>query len=237
MTADLYNNDPADGSTGSEMDESAIKTYLQNNPGFFENHPELLELIQLPHESGRAVSLVERQVSVLRERNMEMRQRLNNLLEAARTNDELFGKTKRLVLNLLDARDLSTLVDTLYESLGNDYQLQYFSLVLLTDASRIPDTPARVAGLEEAENQIGTLLRGNRAICGVLRQEELHFLFGNKAREIGSVAAAPLMRGQSYGILAIGNSDPNFYRSSMGTLFLSYIAEVLNRIVPKFIKS
>ena len=205
-------------------------------PIFFENHPDLLELIQLPNESGRAVSLVERQVAVLRERNMEMRQRLNNLLEAARTNDKLFEKTKRLVLNLLDSRDINSLVDTLYESLGNDYQLQYFSLVLLTDTTRLPDNPARVVGLDEAENQVGTLLRSNRAICGVLRQEELQFLFGNKAGEIGSVAAVPLTRGQSYGILAIGNSDPNYYRSSMGTLFLSYIAEVLNRILPKFIK-
>ncbi|WP_353738359.1 DUF484 family protein [Porticoccus sp. W117] len=220
----------------TSIDDAAIKAYLQDNPNFFENHPDLLELIQLPHESGRAVSLVERQVAVLRERNMEMRQRLNNLLEAARTNDKLFEKTKRLVLNLLDSRDINSLVDTLYESLGNDYQLQYFSLVLLTDTTRLPDNPARVVGLEEAENQVGTLLRSNRAICGVLRQEELQFLFGNKAGEIGSVAAVPLTRGQSYGILAIGNSDPNYYRSSMGTLFLSYIAEVLNRILPKFIK-
>ncbi|UTW45157.1 DUF484 family protein [bacterium SCSIO 12696] len=226
----------ADNSSPANIDDATIKAYLQNNPGFFENHPDLLELIQLPHESGRAVSLVERQVAVLRERNMEMRQRLNNLLEAARTNDKLFEKTKRLVLNLLDSRDINSLVDTLYESLGNDYQLQYFSLVLLTDTTRLPDNPAKVVGLEEAENQVGTLLRSNRAICGVLRQEELHFLFGNKAGEIGSVAAVPLTRGQSYGILAIGNSDPNYYRSSMGTLFLSYIAEVLNRILPKFIK-
>ena len=230
MTADNNSNNSAN------IDDAAIKAYLQDNPNFFENHPDLLELIQLPHESGRAVSLVERQVAVLRERNMEMRQRLNNLLEAARTNDKLFEKTKRLVLNLLDSRDINSLVDTLYESLGNDYQLQYFSLVLLTDTTRLPDNPARVVGLDEAENQVGTLLRSNRAICGVLRQEELQFLFGNKAGEIGSVAAVPLTRGQSYGILAIGNSDPNYYRSSMGTLFLSYIAEVLNRILPKFIK-
>ena len=232
MTADSSNPK----TSNNAVDEATIKAYLQDNPAFFESHPDLLELIQLPHESGRAVSLVERQVAVLRERNMEMRQRLNNLLDAARTNDKLFEKTKRLVLNLLDSRDLNSLVDTLYESLGSDYQLQYYSLVLLTDATRVPGNAARVVGLDEAENQIGTLLRSNRAICGVLRQEELSFLFGDKARDIGSVAAVPLTRGQSYGILAIGNSDPNYYRSSMGTLFLSYIAEVLNRILPKFIK-
>lgn len=220
----------------TDVSEADIKAYLRENPDFFENHPDLLETIQLPHESGKAVSLVERQVSVLRERNMEMRQRLNNLLEAARANDKLFEKTKRLVLTLLDARDLTTLVDTLYESLGTDYQLQYFSLVLLSDNTQLPPNPARVVGLDEAQSQVGTLIRSNRAICGILRSDELEFLFGDAASEIGSVAAVPLTRGQSYGILAIGNSDPNYYRSSMGTLFLSYIAEVLNRILPKFIK-
>ncbi len=232
----MDDNKPNNNPAGSASTEASVKAYLSENPAFFENHPDLLELIQLPHESGKAVSLIERQVSVLRERNIEMRQRLNNLLEAARANDKLFEKTKRLVLTLMDARDLPGVVDTLYESLGTDYQLQYYSLVLLSDGKQLPPNPARVAGLDEAQNQVGTLLRSNRAICGVLRSEELEFLFGDKSTEIGSVAAVPLTRGQSYGILAIGNSDPNFYRSSMGTLFLSYIAEVLNRILPKFIK-
>lgn len=218
------------------ISEDDIKAYLNNNPGFFENHPDLLEVIQLPHESGKAVSLIERQVSVLRERNMEMRHRLNNLLDAARTNDKLFEKTKRLVLNLLDARDLNAVVETLYDSLGTDYQLPYFSLVLLNNNSELPSNTARVVGLEEANSQVGTLLRSNRAICGILRTEELEFLFGEQASDIGSVAAVPLSRGQNFGILAVGNSDPNYYRSSMGTLFLSYIAEVLNRILPRFIK-
>jgi uncharacterized protein YigA (DUF484 family) len=36
-------------------------------------------------------------------------------------------------------------------------------------------------------------------------------------------------------MLSIGNRDPQYYRSSMGTLFLSYIAEVLNRLLPKYL--
>ena len=226
----------AEKSEATDADVEAIKQYLTDNPNFFDEHPDLLESIQLPHESGKAVSLIERQVSVLRERNLEMRQRLNNMLDAARTNDKLFEKTKRLVLNLLDARDLPELVDTLYESLGTDYQLEYFSLVLLTDNKQLPPNQAKAVGMDEAEDQIGTLIRSNRAICGVLRADELSFLFGDKADGVGSVAAMPLHRGHNYGILAVGNSDPNYYRSSMGTLFLSYIAEVLNRILPRFMK-
>lgn len=213
--------------------EAKVKEYLQTHPEFFNAHPDLLESLQLSHDSGGAVSLVERQITVLRERNMEMRHRLSNLLESARTNDKLFEKTKRLVLTLLEAANLAEAVNNLYDSLGTDYQIEFYSLLLLGSDSQMPASPARVVGLEQAQSQIGTLLRTNRAICGVLREDELQFLFGDNSDKVGSVAAVPLSNGSLFGILAIGNSDSNYYRSSMGTLFLSYIAEVLNRIIPR----
>ena len=216
--------------------DQQVKDYLLNNPDFFDEHPDLVENLQLPHDSGKAVSLVERQVSVLRERNIELRQRLNTLMESARDNEKLFEKTKRLALILLDAEDLPTMVEALYESLRNDYQVEYISLLLFGDDSLLSDNaPARVVSLDEANQHIGTLLRTNRSICGVLRSEEMTFLFDHKATEIGSIAAVPLHDGQTFGILAVGNSDPNYYRSSMGTLFLSYIAEVLNQLMPRYL--
>jgi uncharacterized protein len=219
----------------SELSAQQVSTFLSDNPDFFSQHPQIIENLELPHESGKAVSLIERQISVLRERNMEMRARLNNLLESARANDKLFEKTKRLVLNILEAPDLDAIVNTLYESLGTDFKVEFHNLILLGESDKIPTSHARVVGMDEAHNAIGTLLRTNRAICGVLRRDELEFLFGEDADKIGSVAAVPLCHGNIFGILAIGNRDPNRYRSSMGTLFLSYIAEVLNRVAPKLL--
>ncbi|HEB29131.1 MAG TPA: DUF484 family protein [Porticoccus sp.] len=221
--------------TNSELSSEQIKVYLQTHPDFFEYHPDLLELISLPHESGAAVSLVERQISVLRERNLEMRQRISGMLEAAKTNDKLFDKTKRLVLALLDTQDLPSIVDTVSESLSNDFQVEFHSLTLFGDPQSIPTCNAKIVSQSQANNQIGTLLRTNRAICGVLGSDELSFLFGEKSTEVGSVAAVPLSHGSAFGLLAIGHSDPNYYRSSMGTLFISYIAEVLNRITPNLL--
>lgn len=216
--------------------EKIVREFLRDNPGFLDKNPDILECLTLPHDSGGAVSLVERQVSVLRDRNEEMRGRLENLLQTARDNDSLFEKTKRLVLSLLEAEDLSELVEALYDSLGKDYAIEFYSLTLLGEEQQLPNTLARVAGMDKASSQMSTLLTSNRAVCGILREEEMTFLFGDKGHQVGSVAAVPLCYGNTYGILAVGNSDPNFYKSSMGTLFLSYIAEVLNRIVPGFLK-
>jgi len=216
-------------------DDTGVADHLRAHPDFFERHPEVLEQLQLPHQSGAAISLIERQVSVLRERNLDMRQRLNALLTTARDNDKLFEKTKRLVLALLEAHQLSEVVDALYHSLAADFDVPFYNLVLLGEATALPASGARVVGLDAAQQSIGALLRGNRAICGILRREELQFLFSDDAARIGSVAAVPLYRGRVFGVLAIGHGDPNHYRSSMGTLFLSYIAEVLNRVCPRLL--
>ena len=216
--------------------EQIVRDFLQANPTFLDKNPDILESLSLPHNAGNAVSLVERQVGVMRDRNKEMRKRLDNMLETAHDNDLLFEKTKRLVLNLLEAKNLPALIETLYDSLGKDYAIDFYSLTLLGDDKQLPPTMARVSSIEKANEKVGTLLGSSRAVCGVLREDEMTFLFGEKGLQVGSVAAVPLRYNNLYGILAVGNSDPNFYKSSMGTLFLSYIAEVLNRILPKHLK-
>lgn len=139
------------------------------------------------------------------------------------------------MLALLEANQLAEVVDALYHSLAADFDVPFYNLVLLGEATALPASGARVVGLDAAQQSIGALLRGNRAICGILRREELQFLFGDDAARVGSVAAVPLYRGRVFGVLAIGHGDPNHYRSSMGTLFLSYIAEVLNRVCPRLL--
>ena len=217
--------------------DKIVREFLRDNPDFLDKNTDILETLVLPHNSGKAVSLVERQLGVLRDRNKEMRTRLDNMLQTAHDNDLLFEKTKRLVLNLLEAKTLASIVEAVYDSLGKDFGIEYYSLTLLGNDKKLPRTMARIASIEKANESVGTLLGANRAVCGILREEEMVFLFGESGRQVGSVAAVPLRYDSLYGILAVGNSDPNFYKSSMGTLFLSYIAEILNRLMPGHLKA
>ncbi|WP_439509305.1 DUF484 family protein [Marinimicrobium koreense] len=217
----------------SQLTDEQVAQYLEAHPDFFVQHRKLLADLELPHESGPAVSLVERQVSVLRERNMDMRHRLSKLLDNARENDKLFDKTKRLVLALLEGRDMGDIIDALCFSFDQDFNIHYTSILLFGHEDRVPSSQARVVTIGEARQYIAPLLKNNRAMCGTLGEGELQFLFGDNAHQIGSVATVPLVHGNAYGLLAIGNRDPHYYRSSMGTLFLGYIAEVLNRLLPE----
>lgn len=217
------------------LEPEQIEAWLRENPDFFESHPDLLAELSLPHESGSAISLVERQVAILRERNIDMRHRLSKLLDNARDNDKLFDKTKRLVLNLLEGQDMGDIIDALHYSFDKDFSIHFTSVILFGNLEKVPSSQARVVSIADAREHLGALLKNSRAVCGTLGSKELEFVFGNHASEIGSVAVVPLVHGSAFGLLAIGNRDPQYYRSSMGTLFLGYIAEVLNRLLPKYL--
>ena len=75
------------------LDSETVAAYLRLHPEFFVQHEELIPELRIPHQPGEAVSLVERQVKLLRERNIEMRHRLSQLMDVARENDRLFDKT------------------------------------------------------------------------------------------------------------------------------------------------
>ena len=213
-------------------DAEAVAAYLRAHPEFFVDHDELIPELRIPHQPGTAVSLVERQVKLLRERNIEMRHRLSQLMDVARDNDRLFDKTRRLVLDLLDASSLEEVVSAVEDSLRHEFQVPFVSLILFSDAA-LP--VGRSVSSAEAHQAIGGLLAGGKTICGVLRPHELEFLFGKEdAPQVGSAAVVSLNHQGLHGILAIGSADPQHYKSSLGTLFLSYIAEVLARVLPRF---
>jgi uncharacterized protein YigA (DUF484 family) len=214
------------------LDSDTVAAYLRLHPEFFIDHDELIPELRIPHQRGDTVSLVERQVKLLRERNIEMRHRLSQLMDVARDNDRLFDKTRRLVLDLLDAGSLEEVVSCVEDSLRREFQVPFVSLILFSD---VPMPVGRTVSSAEAHQAIGGLLAGGKTICGVLREHELNFLFGAEdGAQVGSAAVVSISYQGLHGVLAIGSADPQHYKSSLGTLFLGYIAEVLARVVPGF---
>jgi hypothetical protein len=66
---------------------------------------------------------------------------------------------------------------------------------------------------------------------------EIDFLFPSTSQPILSAAVVPISSKDTLlGVLAIGSFDADHFRSNMGTLFLSYITDVLNRIIPNLMQ-
>ncbi len=218
----------------AEIDEEQVAAFLRENPGFFNRQPAVLADLELPHESGTAVSLVERQLGVLRERNQELRSRLVKLVDNARDNDRLFELTRRLVLDLLLADSLSAAVDSLDSSLKKDFKTDFNSLYLFGAQERTTGN-YRCVTPATARESVGNLMDARQVICGILRKEENEFLFGDNAEQIKSAAVVPIRNTTNIGLLAVGSRDSQHYKSGMGTLFLSYIGEVLAHALPRYL--
>ena len=220
-----------DESPSESLEAAAIAAYLEAHPDFFIEHEELLPALRIPHQRGDTISLVERQITILRERNIELRHRLSHLMDVARDNDRLFDKTRRLILALMDATSLEDVVISVEDSLRQDFQVPFVSLILLGDN---PMPVGRWVTHADAQTAIGGLLSEDKSVCGSLREHELDFLFGEEQRkQIGSTAVVAISYQGIHGVLAIASRDPQHYKSSVGTLFLSYIAEVMGRVLPR----
>ncbi len=229
-STDTPSASPADNAAPNTEAE-AIIAFLLDHPDFFAEHDELLVSMRIPHQRGDTVSLVERQLKLLRERNIEMRHRLSQLMDVARDNDRLFDKTRRLNLALMDATSLEEIVIAVEDSLRQEFQVPFVSLILFSD-NAMP--VGRWVTTAEAQKAIGGLI-GEKTVCGALREHELAFLFGaEQSKEVGSTAIVTLNHLDLHGVLAIGSRDPQHYKSSVGTLFLNYIADVLGRLLPRF---
>ena len=214
------------------LTDELVREFLVDNDNFLQRYPDLLDILHVPHASGSAVSLVEKQVTVLRDKNVELRHKLKALTDNARDNDILYEKTRKLILKLLEADSLEALYRAFGNSMPADFKVEYSCLILFGDYGDVPGN-CRVESKEVAKSEIGALLKSGKPVCGALRNEELNYLFP-RSGNVGSAAMIPLDGEASLGLIAVGSSDANYYNSTVGTLFLSQIADVIMRLLPRF---
>jgi len=221
-----------------DLTPEQVADYLRANPDFFVEQDELLRSLTLPHDSGRAISLVERQVHLFREQRDTLRRELVELVSIARHNDRLFEKSKRLLMQVIEARTLNDMAAAIDDSIRGDFGLDAASVLLFTDQD-LPEASQgalHVVGPELARERLGMLLDGERAVCGQFRESEREFLFPDREEPIASVALVPLRREELVGVFAVGSCQPGYFDQSMGSLFLSYISDTLSRLLPPMIQ-
>jgi len=225
--------------TEETLSEDAIHDYLADNPDFFERHAELLGSLRLPHSSGAAVSLVERQVSVLRQKDLKHERKLRELLKVARANDALAGKIHRLTLELLGSSDLATTLASLEEALRADFGADQSILVMFGEPEVFADIKVGrffkvVAREDGALKAFSTFLKGSGPRCGQIRDSQRDFLFGKETDEIGSAALVPLGSGSAIGFMAIGSADSERFHPGMSIDFLGRLGELVAEALKRF---
>jgi len=228
---------PVRGVDLEPIPEDAIADYLQQNPDFFERHAPVLAKLKLPHGRGAAtVSLVERQVLVLREKNEKLEARLRELIEVARDNDVLASKIHRLACRLLRARTAPALIDALEASLREDFGASEWILLLApapqSEIAKISSRHLRIVDAMAHElKMFETLFESGRPRCGQIRDSQRDYLFGPDTIEIASAALVPLGPNASAGLLAIGSPDTERFHPTMSTEFLARIGNLVSESI------
>jgi hypothetical protein len=220
----------ARGVVAVETEEEAIATYLQHNPDFFERHHAVLARLRLPHaRGGSTISLVERQIEVLREKHAAVEGKLAEFVRVARANDALADKLHQFTKRLLRASSRQAVIETMESSLRVDFDAIHSVLVLVgAQPDLVPQRFVRSVRADDANlKSFETLFTNGKPRCGQARDSQREFLFGADANDIGSVALVPLGDKGSVGLLALGSTDRDRFHPGMSTEFLARMADLI----------
>jgi hypothetical protein len=212
------------------LSEDSIADYLKSHPDFFERHAPLVLGLKLPHRAGGAsISLVERQVAMLRQRNGQLERQLKDLVAVAKQNDALVEKIHQLCLKLMRAPTLAARLEQLETGLREDFAAEIAVLVLFPDApaEAVREGFVRRLGADDADvRPFATFLRAAKPRCGPLRDRQKN-IFERDADAVSSAALVPLGAESKLGFLIIGSRDPEHFHPGKRMDFLARLGEVL----------
>jgi uncharacterized protein YigA (DUF484 family) len=204
-----------------------VARYLAEHPDFFEQHPELLGVINIPHpQNGQAISLVERQSLLLRDRIRALEARIAEMLRHGEENDVIADKVVRWARALLLQTDPVQLPSTAVEELKRLFAVPF-------GAVRVWDVQPAYAGIACAEavsDDVKRLASSMQApFCGSNVGFEAARWMAADEGAVHSLAMLPLRIGASpdaFGLLVLGSPDKDRFQITMGTAFLARIAEL-----------
>ena len=218
--------------------ENLVSDYLKENPDFFVKNPSILAELEIPHEHGSAISLVEKQLSVLRDQNCETNKRIHELIEIAHQNEELARRIHKLALTLMDANDPRDIFATLYENLKKNFYADKVIVRLFANPSFIDSFPTEeFVGKDSVEESLfRAVIEKLEPLSGKMKRQQQVFLFGDECDDIASSVMIPLHGSSWGGILAIGSFDAEHFSSGMGIELLANLGEILSFIIKPWIK-
>ncbi len=214
--------------------EEGVARYLRDHPDYFERHEDLLEVLRVPHAGrGAAVSLLERQAAVLRERLVAKDRERRDFLAAARENEALGERLHRLAVALIDAASLDDVFGSVYELGRNQLRLDTVTVLLGIDGGPLAGR-AEFVSPDDARLRRALALSRGRPLCGpktVLA--EARGLLGADEARIASVALVALRDPVRSGVILLGSRDPERFPPGAGTLYLGRLGDLVMRAVAR----
>ena len=229
-----------DNNASNPLNDEKVAQYLQTNPDFFQQHENLLENLTIPHSNtGIATSLIERQVSILRKQKNELDSQLQNLIQAARNNEQIINRMQRFTLNIIHAHSVEDIIMLCQEEMLSNFNADYIGIKLIAKSNKFDtdnDDAVFVATDDDLLQSFNPLFKNRKPLCGRITHKQRQLMFPNHIHDIKSAVLAPLQNTENIGIIALGSTDESRFQASMGTLFISHLAEIITASLSKHLK-
>lgn len=218
------------------MKSEEVAHYLKGHPEFFDEYAELLNAVTLAHpHGGRAISLAERQMMTLREKNKALELRLAELVRFGRENDAILDRLQRWTRGLLLQRSTRLLPEALTGSLAEIFVVPHLALRIWEATDDFADLPIAqpvTVDLISMANQLA------HPYVGVPTAAQTSARALLDASSIESIALLPLRRGaapQAFGLLVLASSDPRRFHGGMGTEVLARIGDIASAALTRLL--
>lgn len=213
----------------SEIIEQKIVEYLEKNPDFFHYHDELLNSLRLNHNVYGSVSLVEKQILNLREKEQHLKEQLGILVKTANDNSDLLLKATEMTVTLIRTRSNQELVDAVQKRMLEDFGLDACKIWLFDPNGTL--NHVNYSDLYTIQQLSDQKFITEEPVCGRVTDSSVQIFDGEK--EIESYALIPLGEGAEMGVIALGSKDANLFTADLGTLFLRLIGDVMQSCMEK----
>ena len=212
----------------SAMNDASIAEYLLQNPDFFERHAEMLTSVQLSSGHGqRAVSLQERQAEMLREKIKGLESRIMEMVRNSSENSAIAHKIHRWSCALAAVQDVRQLPRAIAEGIQNEFDVPQVGMRVWDVAGPYKGSLFTMGVSDDAKSFATSL---TMPFCGPNPGFEPTAWLPNP-EAVESIALLTLREGvndsqsPAFGLLVLGSPDPLRFDATMGTEFLSRIAE------------
>ena len=211
------------------LPEAEVADFLKARPDFFARYPDLLETIEVAHRAGSAVSLIEKQVDILRDKNQKLEDKLARLLDAARENEKRADHVHKLARTLLRAPSLAGAIAGLRQCMREDFGIDEVFVGINAKHYKRHDIDGLIPLEAEGRIALGFVdfFRTRLVECGPLAEPKAKLLFPKSDPMPQSAAIVPLEREKHLGMLAFGSRDPERFQPRQGKMFLEMTAELV----------
>ncbi|WP_273022262.1 DUF484 family protein [Rheinheimera sp.] len=199
-----------------------VYDYLQDHPEFFQQYPQLLASLRLPHQQRGSVSLVERQLEMQREKIVALEDDITRLMSVARQNEQLFLAFNQLQAQLYQADNLQQAEDSLQQFTAAMPQVAQCRLLRFDQQH----------SASEFQLLLSRRLNEQGIYLGRLNKEEQQGLFPPQIHSVALILISN--EEQPLALLAFGSEQDDHFQPSMDKLFISHLATILAQLLPGY---